>query len=114
MRGIACVLVLGLAAVADAKTISITIGQRAELRGESLVVKTTVGNTGDESAKAVAANLRFGDKAVRGKLHDDLAPNANFEEELTIPTGPLVEGRWPISWPSITPTPTSTRSRRSS
>ena len=95
MRGIACVLVLGLAAVADAKTISITIGQLAELKGDSLVVKTTVGNTGDESAKAVAANLRVGDKAVKGKLHDDLAPNANFEEELSIATGTLGEGRWP-------------------
>ena len=92
---ITCALVLGLAARAEAKTISITIGQKAELRGESLVVKATVGNTGDESAKAVAANLRFGDKRARGKLHDDLAPNANFEEELTVPTGPLGEGRWP-------------------
>lgn len=95
MRGIAFVLVLGLAAVANAKTISITIGQKAELKGDSLVVKVTVGNTGDESAKAVAANLRFGDKAVKGKLHDDVAPNANFEEELTIPTGKLGDGRWP-------------------
>jgi len=95
IRGIACVLVLGLAAVADAKTISITIGQRAELKGDSLVVKTTVGNTGDESAKAVATNLRVGDKAVKGKLHDDLAPNATFDEELTLATGTLGEGRWP-------------------
>ncbi len=95
MRGIACVLVLGLVAAADAKTISITIGQRAELQGENLVAHITVGNTGDESAKAVAANLRVGDKAVKGKLHDDLAPNATFEEDLTLATGTLGEGRWP-------------------
>ncbi len=95
MSWIVWVVVLGLAAGAEAKTISITIGQKAELRGENLVVKTTVGNTGDEAAKSVAANLRFGDKQVRGKLRDELAPNATFEEELTIATGTLGEGRWP-------------------
>src|SRR6185503_6274227 len=95
MSWIVWVVALGLAAGAEAKTISITIGQKAELRGESLVVKTTVGNTGDEAAKSVAANLRFGDKQVRGKLRDELAPNATFEEELTIATGTLGEGRWP-------------------
>ena len=97
MRGIVWIVVLGLAAGAEAKTISITIGQKAELRGDNLVVKVSVGNTGDESAKSVAANLRFGDKSVRGKPHDDVAPNATFEEELTIPTGALGEGRWPYS-----------------
>jgi hypothetical protein len=97
MRGIVWILVLGLAASAEAKTISITIGQKAEIRGENLAVKISVGNTGDESAKSVAANLRFGDKTARGKLHDDLAPNATFEEELTVPTGTLGEGRWPYS-----------------
>ena len=91
----ASVVVLGLVTGVEAKTISITIGQRAELRGETLVVKTTVGNTGDEAAKSVAANLRFGDKQVRGKLRDELQPNANFEEELSIATGTLGEGRWP-------------------
>jgi hypothetical protein len=89
------VLVLALAAAAEAKTISITIGQKAELQGGKLVVQATVGNTGDESAKAVAVNLRFGDNKVRGKLHDDLAPNQSFEEELSIPTGELAAGRWP-------------------
>ncbi len=97
MRGIVWIVVLGLVAGAEAKTISITIGQKAEIRGENLVVKTSVGNTGDESAKSVAANLRFGDKTVRGKLHEDLAPNATFEEELTIATGALGDGRWPYS-----------------
>ena len=95
MRGTAWLLVLGLVAGAEAKTISITIGQKAELRGESLVVKATIGNSGDEAAKSVAVNLRFGDKHVKGKMHDELAPNASFEEELTIPTGTLGEGRWP-------------------
>jgi hypothetical protein len=82
-------------APASAKTISITITQRAEMRGTNLVVSATVGNTGDESAKAVTANVRFGDKAVRGKTHDDVAPNATFDEELTIETGTLGPGRWP-------------------
>ena len=91
------IVVLGLVTGAEAKTISITIGQKAEIRGENLVAKITVGNTGDESAKSVAANLRFGDKTVRGKPHEDLAPNATFEEELTIATGALGEGRWPYS-----------------
>jgi hypothetical protein len=91
----AVVLVLG--APVSAKTISITIGQKAELRGDSLAVKTNVGNTGDESAKSVAVNLGFGDKKVRGKLHDDLAPNASFEEEVVVPTGALGEGRWPYT-----------------
>ena len=80
---------------AAAKTISITIGQKSELQGDNLVVKTTVGNTGDETAKTVAATLRFGDKQVRGKQRDELAPNATFEDDLTIATGPLGEGRWP-------------------
>jgi hypothetical protein len=97
MRGIVWIVVLGLVTGAEAKTISITIGQKAEIRGENLVAKITVGNTGDESAKSVAPNLKFGDKTVRGKLHDDVAPNATFEEELTIATGGLGEGRWPYA-----------------
>jgi hypothetical protein len=95
MRGGVCVLVLGLVAAAHAKTISITIGQKTELRGNDLVVKTTVGNSGDEAAKAVAATVRFGDKQVHGKRHEELAPNARYEEELVLGTGPLGEGRWP-------------------
>jgi hypothetical protein len=86
---------LALAAPASGKTISITISQKAEVRGDTVVVKTTVGNTGDEAAKAVAANLRFGDQSVRGKVHDELAPNASFEEELSLPVGSLGPGRWP-------------------
>jgi hypothetical protein len=89
----AVVLVAG--AAAWAKTISITITQRPELRGTTLVVKATVGNTGDEAAKAVTANVKFGDKQVKGKTHDDLAPNATFDEELSIETGALGPGRWP-------------------
>jgi hypothetical protein len=99
---------------AEAKTISITIGQKAEIRGENLVVKISVGNTGDESAKSVAPNLRFGDKTVRGKLHDDLAPNATFEEELTIATGRSAKAAGRTRSRSTTPTRTSTRSRRCS
>jgi len=46
MRGIVWIVVFGLVAGAEAKTISITIGQKAELRGDNLVVKVSVGNTG--------------------------------------------------------------------
>jgi hypothetical protein len=91
----AVVLVLG--APASAKTISMNIGQTAELRADGLAVKANVSNTGDEAAKSVAVNLGFGDKKVRGKLHDDLAPNASFEEQLVVPTGTLGEGRWPYT-----------------
>jgi len=90
-----CAVVLGAGVPASAKTISITITQRAEQRGANLVVNLTVGNTGDESAKAVTPNLKFGDKQVKGKTHDDVAPNTTFEEELTIETGTLGPGRWP-------------------
>jgi hypothetical protein len=94
MARLVCAVVL-VAGAAWAKTISITITQRPELHGTTLVVKATVGNTGDESAKAVAANVKFGDKQVKGKTRDDLAPNATFDEELSIETGPLGPGRWP-------------------
>jgi hypothetical protein len=95
MTRLVCAVVLVAVAPAWAKTISITITQRAELRGTSLVVKATIGNTGDESAKAVTAHLRVGDKHVRGKTHDDVAPNTNFDEELVVETGTLGPGRWP-------------------
>jgi hypothetical protein len=90
-----CAVALVVAVPASAKTISITITQRAEQQGTKLVVHTTVGNTGDESAKAVTANLRFGDATVKGKTHDDLAPNASFDEDLAVETGTLGPGRWP-------------------
>jgi hypothetical protein len=95
VTGVVTGIVTGVAREAAAKTISITISQKAELRGATLVVSTTVGNTGDESAKAVAANLRFGEKHVRGKVHDDVPPNGTFDEELSIETGDLAPGRWP-------------------
>jgi hypothetical protein len=81
---------------ADARTISISIGQRAELRDGMLVVKLNVSNGGDEAAKSVTAKLRVGDDEVRGKLHDELGPSATFEEELSIRTGQLGVGRWPF------------------
>src|SRR5262249_53484434 len=46
-------------------------------------------------AKNVVANVRFGDKSVKGKMHDDVAPNATFDDELTVETGTLGPGRWP-------------------
>lgn len=100
MRGTILLLAWGLGLLltgsAGAKTISITIGQRAELQDGKLAVKITVGNTGDEAAKSVGAILRFGDKQVRGKLHGELAPNASLEEDLSLDVGTLGEGRWPF------------------
>jgi len=88
---------LALGTTATAKTISITIGQSTEVRGDSLVAKTKVGNTGDEPAKAVTAMLRFGEKVVRGKLHETLEDGSSFDEELTLATGKLADGRWPYA-----------------
>src|SRR5262245_16731544 len=95
--GLVCAAVLALGAPAAAKTISITIGQQAEIRGGTLVVKTHIGNTGDESAKSVGTTLRFGEGTAKGKRHDDLPPNGSYDEELSVPTGTLGEGRWPYS-----------------
>jgi hypothetical protein len=95
LLGIACGIALCLPSVAAAKTISITIGQKAELRGDTLAVSATIGNTGDEAAKAVAVSLHFGDKAVRGKARDELPPSGSYEEELALAVGQLGEGRWP-------------------
>jgi len=93
-------VVLGLAclaiAPAQARTISISIGQRAELKDGMLLVKLTVSNGGDEAAKSVTAKLRVGDKEARGKTREELAPSASFEEELSVSTGPLGVGRWPF------------------
>jgi hypothetical protein len=93
--GLVVATLLGSWVPARAKTISITISQRTEIRDGSLVAHVTVGNSGDESAKAVAATLRFGEAKSKGKLHDDLAPNGSFQEDLTVQTGTLGEGRWP-------------------
>jgi hypothetical protein len=94
MRMAGALAVLAAAPVA-ARTISITIGQRAELRDGQLHVGVTVGNSGDEAAKSVSAIVRFHDKEMRAKAHDELRPNATVEDELTVPAGELGEGRWP-------------------
>src|SRR5262245_55454145 len=93
---LACGLAMLLTGPAGAKTISITIGQRTEIRDGKLVVKITVGNTGDEAAKSVGTSVRFGDKQARGKLRDELLPNGSFEEELALDVPTLGEGSWPF------------------
>jgi len=96
LLALACgVAVLG-AAPARAKTISITIAQKTELRGTTLASTVTIGNTGDEAAKSVAPTLRFADKQARGKMRPELQPNTTFDEELTLEAGQLGEGRWPF------------------
>ena len=88
-------VVCALAAPAAAGTISITISQDVAVSGDNLVANLKVGNSGDEAALSVTPSLRFGDKVVRGKGKESLAPNTSFEETLTLPVGSLGEGRWP-------------------
>src|SRR5262245_48962207 len=92
---IACGMVLCVSSTAAAKTISITIGQNTELRGDTLVVNATIGATGGEAARAVVASLHFGEKAGRSKLHDELMTSGTYEEELSLSVGQLGQGRWP-------------------
>jgi hypothetical protein len=100
MRGVFAATVCGAVALAAGpalgKTISITIGQKAEIQNGNLAVHLNIGNTGDEAAKSVAPSLRFGEKQVRGTLRPELVPNGSFEEDLQVPTGELGEGRWPF------------------
>lgn len=84
-----------LAAPAAAKTISITISQAVEFKGDKLGVALKVGNSGDEAALSVTPSLHFGDQVVRGKGKASLEPGGSLEETLTLPVGALGEGRWP-------------------
>jgi hypothetical protein len=84
-----------LAGAAAAKNISITISQATHVSEGNLVVTVKVGNSGDEAALSVVPSLYFGDKVVRGKGKPSLEPNTSFEETLSLPVGPLGEGRWP-------------------
>jgi hypothetical protein len=86
---------LAAAATAHAGSISITTTQSARLDGKSLVVSVQVGNTGDEAALAVTPLVRFGDTEVRGKRQESLAPNARFEDTITVEVGELQTGTWP-------------------
>jgi hypothetical protein len=86
---------LAAAATAQAGSISITTTQSARLDGKSLVVTVQVGNTGDEAALAVTPLVRFGDKEVRGKRQESLAPNARFDDTITVDVGELATGTWP-------------------
>lgn len=96
MKGFAiCAAVVVLAGTAVAGTISITISQAARISDGNLIVAVKIGNTGDEAALSVTPVLRFADKEVRGKGQPTLEPNATLEETLTLPVGPLGEGRWP-------------------
>jgi hypothetical protein len=89
------VVVSLLAGPAAAKNISITISQATSVSDGNLVVKVTIGNSGDEEALSVIPSLRFGDKKVHGKGKASLGPNESFEETLSLPVGTLGEGRWP-------------------
>jgi hypothetical protein len=96
MKGLVIVsAAVALAGPAAAGTISITISQAARIQGENLIVDVKVGNSGDEAALSVTPVLRFGDKEVRGKGKASLEPKTSLDETLTLPVGPLGEGRWP-------------------
>lgn len=82
------------ASPAFAGTISISIGQSAELKDQTLAVKVTIRNSGDEAAQSVTPVLRFRDKEARGQSRPSLEPNTTMEETLTVPVGQLGEGRW--------------------
>src|SRR4029453_12747033 len=96
MKGLVIVCAaVALAGPAAAGTISITISQAARIQGDNLIVDVKVGNSGDEAALSVTPVLRFGDKEVRGKGKTSLEPKGSLDETLTLPVGPLGEGRWP-------------------
>ena len=84
-----------LAGPAAAGTTTITITQEARVADGQLVVEMTIGNEGDEAALSVVPILRFREGEVRGKGVSRLYPGDTFEETLSLPAGPLGEGRWP-------------------
>jgi hypothetical protein len=93
----ALLLAAGLAGRAGAGTISIAMTPTAQLENDTLAVTVQVANRGDEAAQSVVPTLHFRGKEVRGKGTPSLAPNATFEETLTLPAEGLGTGRWPYS-----------------
>src|SRR5688500_10957917 len=85
-----------LAGPADAKSISISITPKLELRGGVLTATVRVGNAGDEAAQSVTPVLRFGDKQVRGEARPALGPKETMEVPLSLEVGELGIGRWPF------------------
>ena len=98
MRGIVWIVVLGLAGRGRGQDDQ--HHHRAEGRNPGRESRRE--DLGREHGRRVR-EVRRAEPAVRrqdrqrGKLHEDLAPNATFEEELTIATGTLGEGRWPYA-----------------
>jgi len=85
-----------VASAARAGNISITMTTTAEARDGGPSVHLTVSNTGDEAASSVVPILRFGDREVRGKRQETLAPSQSFDDTLTMPEVALGPGRWPF------------------
>jgi len=89
--------VVSLAPPVQAGSISITATQDATYDGTTVTSSLTISNQGDEAAVSVVPKLRFGDKEVRGTLHDELVPGATVSDTLTLEVGELQTGRWPFS-----------------
>jgi len=92
---LAAVVVL-VARIVQAGTISITLTVRPTLADGKLGVQVKVANGGDEAAQSVAAVLGFRGQTVRGTLHQSLEPKQSFDETLTLPAEGLADGRWPF------------------
>jgi len=90
----ALLLALASAAPAAAKSISISIAPRIELRDGGLVAQVRVSNSGDDIAQSVTPVLRFGDQQVRAEARPELGPNQSMEATLSLPVGALGPGRW--------------------
>jgi hypothetical protein len=87
--------VLAGAVPAVAGSISIGLTPVPILQDGKLTVALTVGNSGDEAARAVSPVLRLRDREARGATHDALAPRQTLEETLSLPAADLGSGTWP-------------------
>jgi len=85
-----------LASPAAAKSISISITPKLELRGGVLTATVRVGNSGDEAAQSVTPVLRFREQQVRGEGRPALGPKETMEVTLSLQVGELGTGRWPF------------------
>jgi hypothetical protein len=78
-----------------AGNISLSITAHPELRDETLAVKLTVRNGGDEAARSVSPTLHFRDGTARADVRPVLGPGETYQSTLTLRTGELRTGRYP-------------------
>lgn len=84
-------------AIASAGTISISISHSLEIGTDGVTALVTVGNSGDEAAHSVAAQLEIQGVEHRGQTRTILPPGSSFEETFAVGVENLPEGRWPYS-----------------